>query len=652
MSLGGQVDRSSETANVWSDGILCVPVPNKGFYVRIKLSLVLFGRFLVFCGLVVWTTGSPAAEAPTDSSAIAAIPDENVPYGVASGYIVGHTLLAEGNAAEALPYLHMAYRVQPEVVAIAVDFQAALAAEGYFNDALEVVERMVVDHPDSLDFLVQRADLYLKSGKSDQALADLRELRRRGHVNSAILDAEATILAAAGKIDQALDVYRDGLDLLPDEGPAFYLGMTGVLQKGGQDDHILPLMDEALERYPDAPQLWLVKIRVLVVGDRDAAALAVAQRADTHFAGLVIAAAAADSTLVESEVPVTTVKQPPDSFVVELADFYAQRNELDKAMDILQPLSDAGELQLAPSLWLGRLLLGTNHTTEGESLVARILTRWPDSGRGWFLKGKADEGRGDWNEAVPAFAHAVELTPRDPEIRLGYVRSMLVAWEDDLVVDHPTEAQAAHQTEFHRHLLVASTLVPDEDREGQLILGYGFKAMGDYERAVWRFEMAAENTDLRLNALLQKSLCHDLLGQDGKAREDLETLYSEYPQHPEVANSLGYFLAEKATDLDKARDLVEQALAAEPGNGAFLDSMGWIEYRSGELEQALDFLIQAVNVLPDDPVILEHLGMVLKEQGKSDEALDVLRRSLVRGGDAERLQGLINELEGEQDNGP
>lgn len=617
---------------------------------RDQAGLILF----LLCSLVLgpaFSSAAPVGLAPSDSTANMAEADEDVPYGVASGYIVGHKLLLEGNAAEALPYLHMAYRAQPDVVTIAADFQAALAAEGYVNDALEVVTKMVADNPDSLDFLLQRANLYLKAGRSDEALTDLQQLRQLGHVTPAVIDAEATILAGNGKTEQAIEVYRDGLDLLPDSGADFYLGMATVLQKAKQDEGILPLMDEAIARYPEAPRLWLVKIRVLAVTGADEEALAVAQAADTHFAALQVAAAVADSSLAGDEQVSVPQNLPPDSFVVELADFHAQRNQLDKAVAILQPLSDAGELRLAPSLWLGRLLLGTNRKEEGDALVARILERWPDSGRGWFLKGKSAEAGGDWEAALPEYAKAVDLAPRDPEIRLGYVRAMLVVWESDLSAASPDDEVLAERALFRRHVMVANTLVPEADREGQLILGYALKAIGEYEQAAWHFEQASESKDLRLNALMQKSLCHDLLGQVQKARRDLETLYKEYPQHPEVANSLGYFLAEKAVDLDYARTLVEQALAVEPGNGAFLDSMGWIEYRSGNLEKSLDFLIQAVNVLPDDPVILEHLGMVLRDQGKGEEALDVLRRALARGGDKERLEGVIAAIENGQDDG-
>ncbi|MCB1181999.1 tetratricopeptide repeat protein [bacterium] len=614
---------------------------------RIRLLPGVF--ILLVTGLVA--AGPVAARyAATAADTARGTPDEDVPYGVAAGYIVGHKLLEEGSAKEALPYLHMAYRAQPKVIDIAMDFQEALAAEGYVKDALQVMDLLITDHPDSLGFLVKRANLNLKAGKAEEALADLRRLRAEGRVDFAIIDAEASILAATGETSQALDVYRDGLELLPADGPDIYLGMVGVLQKAERLDEVPDLLEQALADHPDEPRLWLLKARVEAAQGRHDAAVATARAADTHFATLLVAGAPdpdleLDDAATGAARPAPPAGLPADSFLVELADFYAQRGQPDQALAILEPLSAAGELRLAPSLWLARLLLGTGRSEEGAALVTDILGRWPDSGRAWYLQGKVAEGAGDWEGSLPDYARAVEKAPRDAEIRIGYVRAMLVAWERDLAAAAPdTSAQTKLET-FRRHVMVASTLVPDEDRGGQLVLGYAFKALRDYERAAWRFGLAAESDELRLGALLQKSICHDTRGEEEQARADLETLHREFPRNPEVANSLGYFFAEKGIELKRAAELVEIALAAEPGNGAYLDSMGWIHYRNGNFERALDFMIQAVNVLPDDPVITEHLGMVLKAQGQAGEALDMLRRALALGGDRERLQAVIAELE-------
>ena len=330
---------------------------------------------------------------------------------------------------------------------------------------------------------------------------------------------------------------------------------------------------------------------------------------------------------------------------MELADYYSQNNMVDRSLAILQPMADEGILGLRPSLWLGRLLLGTGREKEGLLLVEQILAKWPDAGRGWYLRGKVEEGAGNWEKAVPYFQKAVDLDPYDPEIRLGMVRAMLVAWERDLRTSDPDTFQLTRIENFRFQTMTAATLVSEKDTEGQMMLGYSFRALNDMERAAWRFDLAAENPDLRLSALIQKSICHDENGEETKARNALELLRREYPQDPEVANSLGYFLAEKGKDLDLAEGLVREALAVDPGNGAYLDSLGWVMYRNGRLEDAFDYLIQAVNVLPDDPVILEHLGMVLNELGQYSEALEILKRSLAGGGDQDRIGALIGVIE-------
>jgi len=616
--------------------------PLKHFPLILMMAAVLSVTF----SLTEWFQGECLAYGQDEDPTI--IEDEDVPPGVASSWIIGHQLLVEGNAAEALPFLHQAYRAQPDVILIAMDFQAALAIEGYLKDALNVMDLLVAAWPDSQSFRLRRSALNLSAGDKDKALDDLREIRRQGNASVDVLAAEAAILARDGETSQALDVLRDGLHLHPDRGRDIYLEMTRILNQADQTASVPPLMDEALVQYPDDPMLWLVKMRSLANLGQHEEALGVAREADLHFSNL---------TPSESEDPDGSAEidplaenppypgLPADSFSVELADYYAQNNQIERALSILQPLAAEGNLGLRPSLWLGRLLLGTGRGEEGAELVAQILTKWPKAGRGWYLQGKVAERGGNWADAIPHFRKAVELDPYDPEIRLGMVRAMLVAWERDLRAADPDSAQLARIEDFKVQTMTAATLVSEKDTEGQMMLGYSFRALKDLERAAWRFHLAAENPDLRLSALIQKSICHDENGEEAKARNDLEILRREFPQDPEVANSLGYFLAEKGTDLDLAEGLVREALDKDPGNGAYLDSLGWVMYRNGRMEDAFDYLIQAVNVLPDDPVILEHLGMVLNKLGKYSEAVDVFKRALAGGGDSQRIGALIEDIE-------
>ena len=183
------------------------------------------------------------------------------------------------------------------------------------------------------------------------------------------------------------------------------------------------------------------------------------------------------------------------------------------------------------------------------------------------------------------------------------------------------------------------------DSHGHLVLGYAFQALRDLEQAAWHFRIAGENEELRRDAGVQLSLCQEKLGQSSRARRTLADLWREYPDDTNLANSYGYFLAEKGLELDLAEELIRLALAEDPDNGAYLDSMAWVYYQRQQFAEAFDLLVRAANALPEDPVILEHLGLTLSELGQTDEALVVLRRSLAAGGEAERLDALIAELE-------
>jgi len=610
----------------------------------------------VLLALALMAPMAPMAPMVLCVAASAQVEDRDVPHGVAGDWVVGHRLLREGRPADALPYLHMAYRAQPDIPSIAMDFQAALAAEGYLRDALNVVDNLVATYPDSLSYRLRRSALNLQAGKQDKALEDLRVLRDQGYATPEVLGAEARLLAAKGDIDQALDVLRDGLHLHPESGGLMYLDMSRVLQQAGQAERIPDLMVEARNRYPDDPDLWLVGIRANAALDRHEEALGLAREAELHFAEMDHPAAPEGPLQVYPEdleaapvPPATSGELPSESFLVDLADFYAQRDQPLRAVGILEPLEAEGALGLGPSLWLARLQIGTGRYQDGAALVEHITETWPSSGRAWYLQAKVAEVREDEVAALDHYRRAAELAPSDPEIRLGIVRAMLLSWEGILSGPETNPEREDKLEEFRNHTMAASTLVVDEDAEGQLLLGYAFRTLNDMDRASWRFGLAAEHPELRLTALLQHSICLDELGQVGKARNDLETLRHEYPDNAEVANSFGYFLAEKGKDLDLAEGLITEALTSDPSNGAFLDSMGWVLYRQDRLETALDYMIQAVNVLPDDPVILEHLGMVLMGLGQDAEAIEALNRALLTGGDEQRIKAVVDQIKNRQE---
>ena len=121
------------------------------------------------------------------------------------------------------------------------------------------------------------------------------------------------------------------------------------------------------------------------------------------------------------------------------------------------------------------------------------------------------------------------------------------------------------------------------------------------------------------------------LGRSDEAASLFQSLIDRDPSDAASANYLGYSWADRGENLEDALTLITRAVAIEPENPAYLDSLGWVYYRLGDLDQAEYWLRKAVGLEAGDGTILAHLGEVLLEQGAVDEARLLLRRALDAG---------------------
>jgi tetratricopeptide (TPR) repeat protein len=81
--------------------------------------------------------------------------------------------------------------------------------------------------------------------------------------------------------------------------------------------------------------------------------------------------------------------------------------------------------------------------------------------------------------------------------------------------------------------------------------------------------------------------------------------------------------------LDEAEEAVKQALALDPNNGAYLDSMGWVNFRKGRYEEALrDLLRAAQSLTKSDPVVYDHIGDTYAKLNNVPQALEYWQKAI------------------------
>ncbi|MGB9611609.1 MAG: tetratricopeptide repeat protein, partial [Bryobacteraceae bacterium] len=100
------------------------------------------------------------------------------------------------------------------------------------------------------------------------------------------------------------------------------------------------------------------------------------------------------------------------------------------------------------------------------------------------------------------------------------------------------------------------------------------------------------------------------------------------PKSASAMNYLGYMLADRNVRLQEALELIQKAVALEPNNSAFLDSLGWAYYRLNRLEEAAEWLQKSLERSSRDPTVHDHMGDVYSGLGRLKEAVQHWERSL------------------------
>ncbi len=508
------------------------------------------------------------------------------------------------------------------------------------SEAVTALEKALDDRPDDATVELNLAQLLQRTGHLDEADVILTRLRRQRPGSSQLLVLHAGLLRDLGQVDRAAALYRQCVDdpafastcrqalvdLLMGEGRQAEAGraMLGwlagddldgllraaaLLADGGAPDEALPVVRRVLAAQPDSSRARTLEALLLVSGGRldEAAqrltALLRERKDDLHL-------------------------------LLTLAWVQARRGQLDDARSRLaEAWSTAGE---DPASTAGRQVCLT--TARVELLAGRPL-----EARGWLER--IEPGAEGGEERVGLLAQTYRATSQWQEgigafLRLephldGLARQEAVAAESEfrLRLGQPegkTRLDTLLGAKEPAVVVMGLDVLQRLERWPDLAAGA--------RRALERFP---GDRDL---LFLQGAAC-ERTGRLDDAAEAFQSVLAEDPDDAAAANYLGYMWADAGTHLDEALALIRHAVELEPGNDAYLDSLGWVHFRLGHLSEAESWLRRAVRLGGRDGTLLAHLGEVLAARGERDEARQLLQRALDLGTEhAERVRDLLAEL--------
>lgn len=91
-------------------------------------------------------------------------------------------------------------------------------------------------------------------------------------------------------------------------------------------------------------------------------------------------------------------------------------------------------------------------------------------------------------------------------------------------------------------------------------------------------------------------------------------------ERAQVLNYLAYSWVDQGLNIDRSFEMLKEAVALAPEDGAIVDSLGWAYYRLGRYEDAVRELERAIELKPGDATINDHLGDAYWKVGRRPEA--------------------------------
>lgn len=242
----------------------------------------------------------------------------------------------------------------------------------------------------------------------------------------------------------------------------------------------------------------------------------------------------------------------------------------------------------------------------------------PEDGESWLTLGQALTEIG-----MPATAReAWSRTPRDSrayaDAQISLAASLDEAGEGDEALRVAREAVRAQPSAASAFTLAALLTQHEQYEEALEVLdGPALASVDDW------------------NLHYLRGAANERLGRHEAAEAAFQRALAQAPDQAEVLNYLGYMWIDQGARVDEGLAMVERAVAADPENGSYQDSLGWGRYRQGQYDEAVRILELAVGLNPSSAEINDHLGDAYWQVGRRREAEYQWRRALTLEPDAD-----------------
>ena len=519
---------------------------------------------------------------------------------------------------------------------------ARLEENAEMDNALAAYQRVLAFDPGLSELALRVAALLSRQGDYPHAIDVLKDaIKVKPKDAGPYLQLSFIYAKYLRKIDQALKYANQAITLDPQNFEA-YQRLYEIEAAAGEPERALAVLDRAAGVKSDDPAFWirLGKLYATIVFKTEPKPAdikrvngffdkAVANAGDDPTALKDVADYYAASQQIQEAIPLylkVLELQPDDLNAREkLATGFVLTNQRDKAIEMLQEL-----IQKQPDKY------------QPYELLAQLFD---EAGRALERANQSEEAKAQFAKAAANYEQSLLINPGRANTYLRLAELLIVPLKDsERATRLLTEARQrfAGVPEFTYFLAIAQ-------REAK----HPQQAVITFEEALNEAQLSNDEV-LNARFYFDYGAASDQAGLYDKAADLMRKSISLDPANSaEAYNYVAFMWAEHNMHLDEAEDMVGRALQFDPNNGAYLDTLGWVQYRKGKFEEALTQLLRAAeNLTRPDPVVLEHIGDTYAKLNRNPQALEFWQKAVALSPENKSLVDKIEKTQTMISKGP
>jgi tetratricopeptide (TPR) repeat protein len=633
----------------------------------------------LFC--LILSTFASAQTPPPSPAAPKKVDKATAYYHFTLGHLYAELAAAYGSRGDylskAIENYRLAMKADPSASFLAEKLSDLYVQAGRYRDAVLDAEEVLKQNPNDVNARRILGRIYTRMiGDSQQGKIDQNMLKKAIEQYQKIAELQPDdidSLLTLGRLQkvaqnsvEAEKAYKKILDIEPANEDAL-TGLAVVYADLGDSRRAAELLQKVTEKTPSVRVLQALANQYEQLKDFALAAETLRKALELapgntdvkkeYAQNLLLADNVDDALKVYTELAAEDLKDPTAQ--LRLSQIYGQRRDFEKARAAAKKALDIDPNNLEVRYNEVTILEAEGKTSEAITALKNVLAS--TAKRNYSTGERANRilllerlglmyrNNEQYSEAIETFRQIGEV-----DSNLGARAAAQIADTYRIAKDYTKameEANAAHKKypedrvlRAVRASLLAETGKTDEavselkslldgknDRETHITIAQIYEKGKNYAemaKAVDAAEKLSESKEDKEGIAFMRGAMFEKMKKYDAAETEFRKVLESNPKHSSALNYLGYMLADRDVRLPEALQLIRQAVDLDPNNGAYLDSLGWAYFRTGDLDQAETHLKRAIERFSKDPTVHDHLGDVYFKQGRTKDAIAQWERSL------------------------